>query len=169
MDDHPTCSPKFRAGRPRFLIWKPVTQFRRHCNSAEQISASALRSDRGVQIPKTTVEEIPRKPTVGRLYLDRQPERVEFRKRKAPRVCTKAPNDGNAWASAIRRDQSPESRAKAPIVGWKKFQTKSNQSVGQLDEKQQVWVLILDEKKPLQPRCTIAAPGITVAKPCTRS
>jgi phosphoadenosine phosphosulfate reductase len=55
-----------------------------------------------------------------------------------------------AWASAIRRDQSPD-RARAPIVGWdKKFSLVKVSPLANWT-KQQVWQLITDGDIPYNP------------------
>lgn len=72
-----------------------------------------------------------------------------------------------AWASAIRRDQSPD-RAKAPIVGWdKKFGLVKVSPLANWS-KQQVWGLITKEKIPYNP---LHDQGYTSIGcwPCTRS
>lgn len=72
-----------------------------------------------------------------------------------------------AWASAIRRDQSPD-RAKAPIVGWdKKFGLVKVSPLANWS-KQRVWGLITKEKIPYNP---LHDQGYTSIGcwPCTRS
>jgi phosphoadenosine phosphosulfate reductase len=55
-----------------------------------------------------------------------------------------------AWASAIRRDQSPD-RAVAPIIGWdKKFQLVKVSPLANWTKKE-VWGMINDEKIPYNP------------------
>ena len=73
----------------------------------------------------------------------------------------------DAWASAIRRDQSPD-RAKAPIVGWdKKFGLVKISPLANWT-KQQVWGLINAEEIPYNP---LHDRGYTSVGcwPCTRS
>ncbi len=55
-----------------------------------------------------------------------------------------------AWASAIRRDQSPD-RAKAPIVGWdSKFQLVKISPLAN-STKQEIWKVIADHDIPYNP------------------
>lgn len=73
----------------------------------------------------------------------------------------------HAWASAIRRDQSPD-RAKAPIVGWdKKFQLVKVSPLANWTKKE-VWKLILDEDIPYNPLHDQGYPSIG-CWPCTRA
>ncbi len=82
-------------------------------------------------------------------------------------VIRKAIVGTHAWASAIRRDQSPD-RAAAPIVGWDhkfglvKVNPLANWSKGQ------VWKLILDQEVPYNPLHDQGFPSIG-CKPCTRA
>ncbi|MEO8269491.1 MAG: phosphoadenylyl-sulfate reductase [Aureliella sp.] len=72
-----------------------------------------------------------------------------------------------AWASAIRRDQSPD-RAKAPIVGWdKKFGLVKVSPLANWTKKE-VWSLIAKEDIPYNP---LHDQGYTSVGcwPCTRS
>lgn len=72
-----------------------------------------------------------------------------------------------AWASAIRRDQSPD-RAKAPIVGWdKKFGLVKVSPLANWTKKE-VWTLITSENIPYNP---LHDQGYTSVGcwPCTRS
>jgi phosphoadenosine phosphosulfate reductase len=72
-----------------------------------------------------------------------------------------------AWASAIRRDQSPD-RAKAAIVGWdKKFHLVKVSPLANWTKKQ-VWDRILDKKIPYNP---LHDQGYTSIGcwPCTRA
>lgn len=73
----------------------------------------------------------------------------------------------DAWASAIRRDQSPD-RAQAPIVGWdKKFGLVKVSPLANWT-KQDVWGMISKEKIPYNP---LHDQGYTSVGcwPCTRS
>lgn len=73
----------------------------------------------------------------------------------------------HAWASAIRRDQSPD-RAKAPIVGWdSKFSLVKVSPLANWT-KQDVWNLILEEGIPYNPLHDQGYPSIG-CQPCTRS
>ena len=73
----------------------------------------------------------------------------------------------DAWASAIRRDQSPD-RAKAPIVGWdKKFKLVKISPLANWTKKE-VWQLIVDQDIPYNP---LHDQGYTSIGcwPCTRA
>jgi len=82
-------------------------------------------------------------------------------------VLTKAVEGMHAWASAIRRDQSPD-RARAPIVGWdKKFGLVKVSPLANWT-KQDVWKLITDHDIPYNP---LHDRGYTSVGcwPCTRA
>jgi phosphoadenosine phosphosulfate reductase len=65
-------------------------------------------------------------------------------------VLVKAVQGKHAWASAIRRDQSPD-RAKAPIVGWdRKFGLVKVSPLANWT-KQDVWKMITDHDIPYNP------------------
>ncbi|GIW96732.1 MAG: phosphoadenylyl-sulfate reductase [Pirellulaceae bacterium] len=82
-------------------------------------------------------------------------------------VLQRAAADYDAWASAIRRDQSPD-RAKAPIVGWdKKFGLVKVSPLANWTKKQ-VWSLILKENIPYNPLHDRGYPSVG-CWPCTRS
>jgi phosphoadenosine phosphosulfate reductase len=71
-----------------------------------------------------------------------------------------------AWASAIRRDQSPD-RAVVPIVGWdRKFGLVKVSPLANWS-KQQVWRTILAENVPYNPLHDHGYPSIG-CQPCTR-
>lgn len=73
----------------------------------------------------------------------------------------------DAWASAIRRDQSPD-RAKAPIVGWdKKFGLAKVSPLANWTKKD-VWGLISKESIPYNPLHDQGFPSVG-CWPCTRS
>ena len=73
----------------------------------------------------------------------------------------------HAWASAIRRDQSPD-RAKAPIVGWdKKFSLVKVSPLANWTKKE-VWKLITDHDIPYNPLHDQGYPSIG-CWPCTRA
>ncbi|WP_390620828.1 phosphoadenylyl-sulfate reductase [Novipirellula galeiformis] len=73
----------------------------------------------------------------------------------------------HAWASAIRRDQSPD-RAKAPIVGWdRKFELVKISPLANWTKKE-VWSLIAAEKIPYNPLHDQGYPSVG-CQPCTRS
>lgn len=73
----------------------------------------------------------------------------------------------HAWASAIRRDQSPD-RAQAPIVGWdKKFSLVKVSPLANWTKKD-VWKLIVDHDVPYNPLHDRGYPSIG-CWPCTRA
>ena len=73
----------------------------------------------------------------------------------------------DAWASAIRRDQSPD-RAEAPIVAWdKKFKLVKVSPLANWTKKE-VWRLIMDEKIPYNPLHDQGYSSIG-CQPCTRA
>ena len=83
------------------------------------------------------------------------------------RVLQKASTGFEAWASAIRRDQSPD-RATAPIVGWdKKFGLVKVSPLANWTKKE-VWNLITKENIPYNPLHDQGYTSIG-CKPCTRS
>jgi phosphoadenosine phosphosulfate reductase len=72
-----------------------------------------------------------------------------------------------AWASAIRRDQSPD-RAQAPIVGWdKKFKLVKVSPLANWTKKD-VWKLITDHDIPYNPLHDQGYTSIG-CQPCTRA
>jgi phosphoadenosine phosphosulfate reductase len=73
----------------------------------------------------------------------------------------------HAWASGIRRDQSPD-RARAPIVGWdRKFEIVKVSPLATWT-KQEVWKLIVDQDIPYNPLHDQGYPSVG-CRPCTRS
>ena len=83
------------------------------------------------------------------------------------RVLHEAVRGMHAWASAIRRDQSPD-RAQAAIVGWdKKFQLVKVSPLANWT-KRQVWDLIVQHDIPYNPLHDQGYPSIG-CQPCTRS
>lgn len=83
------------------------------------------------------------------------------------RVLEKAVVGCHAWASAIRRDQSPD-RAKAPIIGWdKKFSLVKISPIANWT-KGEVWKFILDNDIPYNPLHDNGYPSVG-CKPCTRA
>ena len=83
------------------------------------------------------------------------------------KVLKKAACGMHAWASAIRRDQSPD-RALAPIVGWdKKFHLVKVSPLANWTKKQ-VWDRILARKIPYNPLHDEGFPSIG-CKPCTKA
>lgn len=96
--------------------------------------------------PDTTVEEFERQ-NGGPLYKT-NPDRCCFVRKV--QVLEKAVLGKHAWASAIRRDQSPD-RATAPIVGWdKKFGLVKVSPLANWTKKQ-VWSFITDHDVPYNP------------------
>jgi phosphoadenosine phosphosulfate reductase len=82
-------------------------------------------------------------------------------------VLKRAARGLHAWASAIRRDQSPD-RAKAPIVGWdKKFQLVKISPLANWTKKD-VWRLISEENIPYNPLHDRGYPSVG-CWPCTRA
>ena len=83
------------------------------------------------------------------------------------RVLHEAAKGKHAWASAIRRDQSPD-RAKAPIVGWdRKFQLVKISPLANWTKKE-VWSLITEKDIPYNPLHDQDYPSVG-CQPCTRS
>jgi phosphoadenosine phosphosulfate reductase len=82
-------------------------------------------------------------------------------------VLTQSVVGMHAWASAIRRDQSPD-RAQAPIVGWdRKFGLVKVSPLANWTKKQ-VWKMIVDHDIPYNPLHDQGYPSIG-CWPCTRS
>lgn len=83
------------------------------------------------------------------------------------RVLHESAKGFHAWASAIRRDQSPD-RAKAPIVGWdKKFQLVKVSPLANWTKKD-VWNLITQHDIPYNPLHDQGFPSVG-CQPCTRA
>ncbi len=83
------------------------------------------------------------------------------------RVLHESAKGFHAWASAIRRDQSPD-RAKAPIVGWdKKFQLVKVSPLANWTKKD-VWNLIAAHDIPYNPLHDQGFPSVG-CQPCTRA
>jgi phosphoadenosine phosphosulfate reductase len=113
--------------------------------------------------PETTVEEFERQ-NGGPLYRTNPDQCCLERKIK---VLEKAVVGMQAWASAIRRDQSPD-RAKAPIVGWdKKFSLVKVSPLANWT-KQQVWKFITENNVPYNPLHDSGYTSIG-CWPCTRA
>ncbi len=113
--------------------------------------------------PELSVEEY-EKLHGGPLY-NRDPNRCCADRKLA--VNLKAVQGFHAWASAIRRDQSPD-RAQAPIVGWdKKFGLVKVSPLANWTKKQ-VWGLITTHDIPYNP---LHDQGYTSIGcwPCTRA
>jgi phosphoadenosine phosphosulfate reductase len=82
-------------------------------------------------------------------------------------VLKRAVRGQYAWASAIRRDQSPD-RAKSPIVGWdKKFQLVKVSPLANWT-KTQVWDFIVKHDVPYNPLHDQGFASIG-CQPCTRA
>ncbi|WP_149499908.1 phosphoadenylyl-sulfate reductase [Roseiconus lacunae] len=113
--------------------------------------------------PVTTVEEY-EAANNGPVYKT-DPNRCCFARKLT--VLHQAAKGLHAWASAIRRDQSPD-RAKAPIVGWdKKFQLVKVSPLANWT-KADVWKLILDNDIPYNPLHDQGYPSVG-CWPCTRA
>lgn len=113
--------------------------------------------------PDTTVEEY--EALNGGPVYKTDPNRCCFDRKL--RVLHEAAKGMHAWASAIRRDQSPD-RAKAPIVGWdKKFHLVKISPLANWTKKE-VWKLITDEKIPYNPLHDKGFPSVG-CWPCTRA
>lgn len=98
------------------------------------------------KLPDTTVEQYEAMHG-GPLYKT-NPNQCCFDRKL--RVLHQAAKGKHAWASAIRRDQSPD-RAKAPIVGWdRKFQLVKVSPLANWTKKE-VWNLINDHDIPYNP------------------
>ena len=83
------------------------------------------------------------------------------------RVLTKAIQGKHAWASAIRRDQSPD-RARTPIVGWdRKFGLVKVSPLAN-STKQDVWKMITDKDIPYN-RLHDQGYVSVGCQPCTRA
>jgi phosphoadenosine phosphosulfate reductase len=112
---------------------------------------------------ETSVEEYERQHG-GPMYRTNPDQCCFDRKVK---VLEKAVIGMHAWASAIRRDQSPD-RSKAPIVGWdKKFSLVKVSPLANWT-KQQVWAFITSHNIPYNP---LHDQGYTSIGcwPCTRA
>lgn len=113
--------------------------------------------------PETTVEEY-EAANGGPLYKT-DPNRCCFDRKI--KVLHDAAKGQHAWASAIRRDQSPD-RAKAPIVGWdRKFQLVKISPLANWT-KADVWSLITTEGIPYNPLHDRDYPSVG-CWPCTRA
>lgn len=113
--------------------------------------------------PETTVEEY-EKANGGPVYKT-EPNRCCGERKIS--VLRRAAQGMHAWASAIRRDQSPD-RAKSPIIGWdKKFHLVKVSPLANWT-KSQVWDRILKRNIPYNP---LHDKGFTSIGcwPCTRT
>lgn len=113
--------------------------------------------------PDTTVEQYEAEHG-GPLY-NTNPNQCCFDRKL--RVLHEAAKGQHAWASAIRRDQSPD-RAKAPIVGWdRKFQLVKVSPLANWTKKE-VWSLITSESIPYNSLHDRGYPSVG-CWPCTRA
>ncbi|WP_339937083.1 phosphoadenylyl-sulfate reductase [Novipirellula rosea] len=113
--------------------------------------------------PKTTVQEY--EAANGGPVYKTDPNRCCFDRKLS--VLHEAAKGWHAWASAIRRDQSPD-RAKAPIVGWdRKFQLVKISPLANWTKKE-VWSLITSENIPYNPLHDQGFPSVG-CQPCTRA
>jgi phosphoadenosine phosphosulfate reductase len=100
----------------------------------------------------------------GPLYR-KDPDRCCFDRKLT--VLREAISGMHAWASAIRRDQSPD-RARAPIVGWDaKFQLVKVSPLANWT-KREVWKMITDHDIPYNPLHDQGYPSVG-CRPCTRA
>ncbi|QDV64997.1 phosphoadenylyl-sulfate reductase [Crateriforma conspicua] len=115
------------------------------------------------KLPELSVEAF-EKANGGPMY-QTDPNRCCFERKL--KVLHRAAQGWHAWASAIRRDQSPD-RAKAPIVGWdKKFHLVKISPLANWTKKD-VWSLITKEDIPYNPLHDRGYPSIG-CQPCTRA
>jgi len=113
--------------------------------------------------PETTVEQY-EAANGGPLYKT-NPNQCCFDRKL--RVLQEAARGQHAWASAIRRDQSPD-RARAPIIGWdRKFQLVKISPLANWTKKE-VWSLITSENIPYNPLHDQGYPSVG-CWPCTRA
>ncbi len=113
--------------------------------------------------PETSVQEF--EAANGGPVYKTDPNRCCFERKL--KVLHRAAQGWHAWASAIRRDQSPD-RAKAPIVGWdNKFQLVKVSPLANWTKKD-VWAMISDNDIPYNPLHDRGYPSIG-CQPCTRA
>ncbi|MEM9643542.1 MAG: phosphoadenylyl-sulfate reductase [Planctomycetota bacterium] len=113
--------------------------------------------------PETTVEEF--EAANGGPVYKTDPNRCCFERKL--KVLHHAAQGWHAWASAIRRDQSPD-RAKAPIVGWdSKFSLVKISPLANWT-KSDVWGLINAKSIPYNPLHDQNFPSVG-CQPCTRA
>jgi phosphoadenosine phosphosulfate reductase len=113
--------------------------------------------------PALSVEEY--EATNGGPVYKTQPDKCCFDRKI--KLLYEAVEGMHAWASAIRRDQSPD-RAQAPIVGWdKKFKLVKVSPLANWT-KQDVWRLITDHDIPYNPLHDQGYTSIG-CQPCTRA
>ena len=114
------------------------------------------------QYPDTTVEQYERQHG-GPLYVT-NPDQCCFDRKI--RILYRVTRNFDAWASGIRRDQSPI-RADTPIVRWdKKFGLVKVSPLANWTKKE-VWKRIVDEKVPYNPLHDQGYPSVG-CRPCTR-
>ncbi len=112
--------------------------------------------------PKQTVAEY--EAANGGPVYSRDPNRCCYDRKIS--VLQEAAVGFDAWASAIRRDQTPD-RAVAPIVGWdKKFSLVKVSPLANWTKKE-VWSLITKEDIPYNPLHDLGYTSIG-CQPCTR-
>lgn len=134
-----------------FAPWTPIFNLDTGYQFKETLELRDRVKDRyGIEVelkkPALTVEEYEQQ-NGGPLYKTNSNKCCADRKIK---VLTDAIVGMHAWASAIRRDQSPD-RAKAPIVGWdKKFGLVKVSPLANWTKKD-VWKLITDHDIPYNP------------------
>src|SRR6056297_1113392 len=113
--------------------------------------------------PETSVQEF--EAANGGPVYKTDPNRCCFERKL--KVLHRAAQGWHAWASAIRRDQSPD-RAKAPIVGWdNKFQLVKVSPLANWTKKD-VWAMISDNDIPYNPLHDRGYPSIG-CQPCPRA
>ena len=113
--------------------------------------------------PELTVEQYEQKHG-GPLYVS-NPNQCCFDRKLS--LLHHAAEGMDAWASAIRRDQSPD-RAQAPIIGWdKKFGLVKVSPLANWSKKE-VWKMITDFEIPYNPLYDQGYTSIG-CRPCTRA
>ena len=137
--------------------------------SLEVVGHGTMQQTNGVGIevelkkPELSVEEYEAQNN-GPVYKER-PDQCCFDRKI--RLLRPALDGKHAWASAIRRDQSPD-RAQAPIVAWdEKFQLVKVSPLANWT-KGQVWKFITDNDIPYNPLHDQGYPSIG-CQPCTRA
>ncbi len=115
-----------------------------------------------LQQPETTVEEYERQHG-GPLYVT-NPDQCCFDRKV--RILYRVTRNFDAWASGIRRDQSP-TREGTPMVRWdKKFGLVKVSPLANWTKKD-VWTRIMREKVPYNPLHDQGYPSVG-CRPCTR-
>ena len=141
-----------------FSISTRATSFQKHSNSA-----TGSRDRYGIvvdlQQPALSVEEY-EAAHGGPVYRTNPDQCCHDRKLTVLRRVAK---DFDAWASGIRRDQSP-CRADTPIVRWDSKFALAKISPLACWTKKDVWMRIVKEESPTI-RCTIADTQASVAGP----